>query len=319
MPTCREDVKGGICICLKIEMSKIFTVFGATGQQGGALIKYLLNHPRFLKIYRVRGVTRDVGKSSARALVDLGVEMVEADMNDPISLEKATRDSHTVFAMTNYWDTASRAAETAQGKALADAAVAASATLLIWSSLPRIGLPNFDSKADVEDYIRTLPITSAFFMPGWFMQNQLTFARPQQQEDGKYVLKRLFPGCESTTLVPLVDIEDIGRFLQPVLDEPERYTGMRLTGCRAFVTPVEMCRAWERVAGVEVIFEGDNNGDGEDVGVKGEKDTWGGGGKEDSPYYGPGSKEALEWTLAQMEEEPGSWEGFVERCGPWFE
>ena len=56
---------------------KLFTVFGATGQQGGALIRYLLKHPRFSKSNTIRGVTRDVNKASSKALVDQGVEMVE--------------------------------------------------------------------------------------------------------------------------------------------------------------------------------------------------------------------------------------------------
>lgn len=70
---------------------------------------------------------------------------------------------------------------------MADAAVAAGATLLIWSSLPNVtkmtdgkmtGVKHFDSKANVEEYIRTLPIKAMFFMPGWFMQNHLEFGKP---------------------------------------------------------------------------------------------------------------------------------------------
>ena len=58
-------------------MSKIFTIFGATGQQGGALIKYLLHHPRFSKSYIIRGVTRNASKAGALKLKDQGVEVIE--------------------------------------------------------------------------------------------------------------------------------------------------------------------------------------------------------------------------------------------------
>lgn len=58
-------------------MSKIFTVFGVTGQQGGALIKYLLDHPVFSKEYTFRAVTRDATKPAAVALRKKGVEIVE--------------------------------------------------------------------------------------------------------------------------------------------------------------------------------------------------------------------------------------------------
>lgn len=86
------------------------------------------------------------------------------------------------------WENASAAIEVAQGKAIADAAIAAGATQLIWSSLPSIermtagrisGAKHFESKAEVEAYIRTLDIKSMFFMTAWFMQNQLGFMRPR--------------------------------------------------------------------------------------------------------------------------------------------
>ncbi len=86
------------------------------------------------------------------------------------------------------WDKGIPEVEIAQGKAMADAAVKARVTLLIWSSLPHVsrmtngkitGAQSFDTKAEVEEYIRGLHIKSVFFMPGWFMQNHLKIMRPQ--------------------------------------------------------------------------------------------------------------------------------------------
>ena len=71
---------------------------------------------------------------------------------------------------------------------MADAAVAAGATLLIWSSLPHVtrmtggklsGVKHFDSKADVETYIRGLPIKSTFYMPAFYMQNMTSIYKPK--------------------------------------------------------------------------------------------------------------------------------------------
>ena len=85
------------------------------------------------------------------------------------------------------WERKSQAVEIAQGKAMADAAVAAGASLLIWSSLPHISkisngkftkVYHFDSKAEVEIYIRGLPIKSVFYMAGFYMQNFQTMFRP---------------------------------------------------------------------------------------------------------------------------------------------
>lgn len=89
---------------------------------------------------------------------------------------------------TLVWEKASAACEIAQGKAIADAAVAAGVTLLIWSSLPNVtkmtsgklsNVHHFDSKAEVETYIRGLSIQSIFYMPAWYMQNFKAFMTPK--------------------------------------------------------------------------------------------------------------------------------------------
>ena len=67
-------------------MSKILTVFGATGQQGGSLLEYLLKRPDILKIYKLRGVTRDLEKDAAVALKQKNVEMVK--VRDRMSLSR---------------------------------------------------------------------------------------------------------------------------------------------------------------------------------------------------------------------------------------
>lgn len=86
------------------------------------------------------------------------------------------------------WEKASEAIEIAQGKAMADAAVAVGASLLIWSSLPNVtkmtvgklsGVKHFDSKAEVETYIRDLPIKSVFYMPALYMQNMTSLFKPR--------------------------------------------------------------------------------------------------------------------------------------------
>jgi hypothetical protein len=64
------------------EMSKIFTVFGATGQQGGALINFILQHETFSKEFRLRGVTRHASKAQAVKLKERGVQLIEVRNQD---------------------------------------------------------------------------------------------------------------------------------------------------------------------------------------------------------------------------------------------
>jgi uncharacterized protein YbjT (DUF2867 family) len=161
-------------------MSQLLVVFGATGQQGGSVARFVAASPELSKRYRIRGVTRDPSKAAADALRAEGVEVVQADMDGEQSIRSALEGAHTVFAMTRtIYDDQSKEREVRQGKAIADAAVAAGAQYIIFSSEchaetvsgGKYPVGSYDSKAEVEDYIRTLPIKSAFFAPATFMQN----------------------------------------------------------------------------------------------------------------------------------------------------
>jgi uncharacterized protein YbjT (DUF2867 family) len=105
---------------------------------------------------------------------------LQADLNSKDSLKAALKDSHTVFLVTNYWETADPATETTQGKNAADVAKEAGVQHLIFSSLLDVKeltkgrlnhVPHFGSKADVEKYIRDIGVPATFYLPGYFMSN----------------------------------------------------------------------------------------------------------------------------------------------------
>jgi len=81
-------------------MSKLLVVFGATGNQGGSVVDFVLNHPELSKQFKVRGITRDLTKPAAEALKQKGVEVVAADVNDEESLKRALEGANAVFATT---------------------------------------------------------------------------------------------------------------------------------------------------------------------------------------------------------------------------
>jgi len=103
-------------------MSKLLVIIGATGNQGGSVIKSILADPNASKQFKLRGVTRDVSKSAAKALTEQGVEMVSADLNDKASLVKAFEGAYGAYAITDFWATMDKDAEVKQGKNMADAA-----------------------------------------------------------------------------------------------------------------------------------------------------------------------------------------------------
>jgi uncharacterized protein YbjT (DUF2867 family) len=103
-------------------MSKILVIIGATGKQGGSVVKSLLADSDASSQFKIRGVTRDVSKPAAQALTKQGVEMVSADLDDKASLVKAFEGAYGVFAVTDYWAKMDKEVEIQQGKNLADAA-----------------------------------------------------------------------------------------------------------------------------------------------------------------------------------------------------
>ncbi|KAF8946154.1 hypothetical protein BGZ52_009028, partial [Haplosporangium bisporale] len=178
-------------------MGKLLGVFFATGQQGGSIIDYVLNDPTLSKEYKVRGITRDPTKPEAQALFKKGVQVVKADMDNKESLKQAMQGAHTVFAATmTVNDEHIYTRERAQGRALADAAVEVGVQYLIFSTCPHVStvsngvykVSSFDVKAETEEYIRGLPIKSAFFAPGSFMQNYLGMLAPHPVGDGTYAI-----------------------------------------------------------------------------------------------------------------------------------
>lgn len=114
-------------------MSRLVTVFGATGAQGGAVVEALLAGGEF----KVRGVTRSLGSKKAKDLTLQGVEMVQGSFDEPESLDTAIAGSYGVFLVTNYWEGMDGARETKQGKCAVDACLKAGVKHLIYSGLVR--------------------------------------------------------------------------------------------------------------------------------------------------------------------------------------
>lgn len=244
-------------------MSKLLVVFGATGQQGGSVVEYVLSDPELSKIYTVRAVTRDPTKPAAKALQAKGAEVVKGDTEDPSSLLPALKGAHTIFAITLQvmQENVPKYQEFLQGKAMADAAVAVGAQFLIFSTLPNVAVlssrkitnvEHFDLKAEVEQYIRSLPIKSAFYVPGFFMQNFATFLVPQPADDGSFVIANV---VTPQTLLPLIDIvADTGKFVGAILAAPDKFEAKYVRSAERLVTFEEVAKTISHVSGKKVHY-----------------------------------------------------------------
>ncbi|OGM40610.1 HSCARG dehydrogenase [Aspergillus bombycis] len=207
-------------------MSKL-VIFGATGQQGRSILETIHHDPTLSKQYSIRAITRDVSQRAAKEISSQGTETIQADIDDPASLPRALAHAHTVILITTtIYDEQLKSREYSQTKNVGDAAVAAGATRIIFSTAVHASklwsgraMDVFDSKAEAEAYLRTLPIKVSSFAPGMFMQNMTTMMAPRLGTDGTYSVAGVLG---PDTKVPLIDAaNDSGTYVAALLRDGE--------------------------------------------------------------------------------------------------
>ncbi|KAJ5324403.1 hypothetical protein N7476_003003 [Penicillium atrosanguineum] len=240
-------------------MSKLITVFGATGNQGGSVIDAILADGQLSKEFKVRGITRDTTKKSAQDLAKRGVEVVTANLDSVDSLTAALEGSHTVFLVTNYWETANADIEYSQGKNVADVSKAIGVSHLIFSSLHLVTeetkgrlshVPHFDSKANIEKYIRASGVGCSFVLPGYYMSNFKSLFK--QAEDGSYQL--FFPVGKQAKF-PLFDAADnTGLFVKAIIKHADQLKNKQILAAAKYYTLEEIVDTFTQVTGKKATF-----------------------------------------------------------------
>lgn len=246
-------------------MSQVLAVFGSTGRQGSSVVDYVLKHPDLSQKYRIRAITRDTNSAAAERLKEKKVEVVHGDVLDRVSLETALAGVHTVFAMTTpSFGPNGLEIELNSGKTIADVAVEKGVEYFIFSTLPSITemsggkytkVTPFDAKAQIEKYIRGLPIKSAFYEPGFFMENfeSQPFLNPQKASDGTWVIAR--PNSPKT-LVPFIDaIGDSGKFIGAILSKPDKFEGATFCAAAALYDWEEIATIMSKATGQTVTYK----------------------------------------------------------------
>ena len=195
---------------------KTILVGGATGQQGGAVVRHLLKGG-----WTVRALTRDPEKDASKALADLGAEVVAGDMDQPATLPPVVEGAYGVFSVQNTWVVGAER-EIAEGKALADAARAAGVQHFVYTSVGgaerQTGLPHFDSKWVLEEYLRGLDLPYTILRPVFFMDN---FLGMKQQ----IVAGTLAMGLRPDIRLQMVSVDDIGAFATLAFAHPDKWLG----------------------------------------------------------------------------------------------
>src|SRR3954453_16761403 len=203
---------------------KIIAVVGATGAQGGGLVRAILadrNGP-----FTVRAITRKPDSDKAQALRRQGAEVVAADADDEASLERAFAGAHGVFALTNFWEHFSPERELAQARNQAQAAKKEGVHTLIWSPLEdtrrwvplsddrmptlmgKYKVPHFDAKGEADQIFTDLGVPTTFMSTSFYWDNFIGFGMgPARGADGKLAITLPIGDAK----LPGIAAEDIGR------------------------------------------------------------------------------------------------------------
>ena len=196
---------------------KLIAVVGATGQQGGAVVRALRASGQF----KVRALTRNPANHPKMA-----DEVIAADLNRPETLRAAFAGAHGVFVVTNAWEAGRD--ESKQALAAVNAAKDAGARHFIWSTLPNvetisggtIDVPHFTDKAKVERIVREAGFAyHTFVIAPFYYQNLLGAMAPQKQADG--TAGWALPINPERRVVHMGDIAEIGRIVVGAFAQPE--------------------------------------------------------------------------------------------------
>ncbi|AEV99543.1 NmrA family protein [Niastella koreensis] len=229
----------------------LITIVGISGKQGRSVANTLLQSGR----YRVRGLTRRLDSPAALSLAAQGAELVSVPLalGNKKAFVEAFRGSDGVFLLTpSIVPPATHEVEL--GKQLADAAVEAGVRHIIFSSLENVDkisggilfAPHFTDKANIEAYIRTLPVTSSFIYMAFFYTNLMEFYPPAMKGD-----TLVFPiYLPKDFRAPFVDpLTATGPAVLEIFSNPDKYAGMSLPVIGDLISPQEMVDTFMQVTG----------------------------------------------------------------------
>ncbi|KAL6885804.1 hypothetical protein GGI43DRAFT_418725 [Trichoderma evansii] len=254
-------------------MTRQITVIGATGIQGGSVIRALLKDGT----YSLTAITRNKSSDIAKTLASKGVRIIEADVDDLASLQVAFAGTSIIFASTNFFESFVKCGneeaieiETRQGINIAKAA-AATPTLehFVWSTLPntyrisdgQFAVPHYVSKNRVNDFIKAnsalLQKTTFLWVSTYASNMNYPFYQPfpiPTTGKNRYIQVQPTPASVQFPLIGDATV-NIGLFVRAIIEQPHKTLGGKFVyGVTDIMTAGEMLATWASVHGVEAEY-----------------------------------------------------------------
>ncbi len=246
---------------------KVIAVLGATGAQGGGLVRAI--QADAAAGFIARAVTRDVNSPKAKALAALGAEVVAADVDDAASLERAFAGAHGAYCVTFFWDHFSPDREKAEVRNMAVAAKAANLRHVIWSTLEdtrkwiplsdnrmptlmgQYKVPHFDAKGESNARFTEAGVPTTFLLTSFYWENFIYFGMgPKKGQDGKLAIT--LPMADK----PLSGIAagDIGKCAFGIFKGGAVHIGKTVAIAGEHLTGKQMAAGFSRALGQEVGY-----------------------------------------------------------------
>jgi uncharacterized protein YbjT (DUF2867 family) len=246
---------------------KIIAVVGATGAQGGGLVRAILNDPT--GGFAARALTRDINSEKAKELAKQGAEVVGVDVDNEESLKSAFKGAYGAYCVTFFWAHFSAEKEIAQAGAMARAAKDAGLQHVIWSTFEdtrkwvplsdnrmptlqgKYKVAHFDGKAEANHFFTDLGIPTTFLLTSFYWENFIYFgAGPKKGPDGKLALS--FPLGDKR--MPGMASEDIGKCAYGIFKRGGQFIGKTVGIAGEHLTGTQMAAALTKALGKEVGY-----------------------------------------------------------------
>lgn len=246
---------------------KVIAVAGATGSQGGGLVRAIMADRN--GGFTARALTRDPNSAKAKELANLGAEVVEANVDDVDSLRRAFSGAYGAFCVTFFWEHMSPEREQAQAKAMAQAAKDAGLKHVIWSTLEdtrrwvplsdnrmptlmgKYKVPHLDAKGESDHIFTDFGVPTTFLLTSFYWDNFIKFGMaPKRGPDGRLAItmpmgKKKLPGIVA---------EDIGKCSYGVFNRGHEFTGKTVGIAGEHLTGDDIAAAFRRAYGIEVVY-----------------------------------------------------------------
>lgn len=246
---------------------KIITVFGATGAQGGGLVRAIATDPN--SEFAVRAVTREPDSDKAKALAALGAEVVYGDLGNPESVHKALEGAYGAFFVTFYWAHFSPEQEKAEATLFAKAAKLAGIKHAVWSTLEdtrelvplhddrmptlmgKYKVPHFDAKGESNKQFLDAGVPTTFLHASFYWDNFIYFgAGPKRGEEGKLALTLPIGDAKMAGIAA----EDIGKCVYGLFKKGNEYIGKNVGVAGEHLSGTQMAEGLSKALGEPVVY-----------------------------------------------------------------